>query len=164
MPICGLSQSASPMPTARSIPREVMASMPSVTILLRGLISGSPCFVSDTPEGYPPGRATPSARLSALSPAPEMPLAAPISHEWEHQVASRERGGGPESGADAGDHGLRGVEVVGEHPDPSPAFPRQRLEAVDVAAVLPRVAPMLVTVVFDDHLLLPVHEVPARDE
>ena len=39
MPICGLSQSASPMPTARSIPREVVASMPSVTVRERGLWS-----------------------------------------------------------------------------------------------------------------------------
>src|SRR3954469_280772 len=60
MPICGLSQSASPMPTARSIPREVMASMPSVTILLLGLMSGSPCLVSDTQKGYPPAPPPPA--------------------------------------------------------------------------------------------------------
>ena len=41
MPICGLSQSASPIPTARSIPREVVASIPSVTMRLRGLMSMS---------------------------------------------------------------------------------------------------------------------------
>ncbi len=41
MPIWGLSQSASPMPTARSMPRLVMASMPSVTVRLRGLGSNS---------------------------------------------------------------------------------------------------------------------------
>jgi len=39
MPIWGLSQSASPMPTARSIPREVSASIPSVTVRERGLMS-----------------------------------------------------------------------------------------------------------------------------
>src|SRR5665811_2314980 len=40
MPIWGLSQSASPIPTARSIPREVRASIPSVTVRERGLMSG----------------------------------------------------------------------------------------------------------------------------
>ena len=30
-PICGLPQSSSPMPTARSMPREAARSMPSVT-------------------------------------------------------------------------------------------------------------------------------------
>ena len=39
MPIWGLSQSASPIPTARSIPREVVASIPSVTTRDRGLMS-----------------------------------------------------------------------------------------------------------------------------
>src|SRR5690606_30217107 len=39
MPICDLFQSASPMPTARSMPREVVASMPSVTVRERGLWS-----------------------------------------------------------------------------------------------------------------------------
>ncbi len=39
MPICGFSQSPSPMPTARSMPREVVASMPSVTTRERGLMS-----------------------------------------------------------------------------------------------------------------------------
>jgi hypothetical protein len=39
-PICGLTQSSSPMPTARSIPREAVASMPSVTWRERGLMSG----------------------------------------------------------------------------------------------------------------------------
>ncbi|SHU24945.1 Uncharacterised protein [Mycobacteroides abscessus subsp. abscessus] len=39
-PICGLTQSSSPMPTARSIPRAAVFSRPSVTSRLRGLISG----------------------------------------------------------------------------------------------------------------------------
>ena len=39
-PICGFSQSSSPMPTARSIPRAAVASRPSVTARLRGLMSG----------------------------------------------------------------------------------------------------------------------------
>src|SRR6266545_8377518 len=39
-PICGLAQSASPMPTARSMPRDPVASSPSVTTRLRGLMSG----------------------------------------------------------------------------------------------------------------------------
>ncbi len=39
MPICGLTQSSSPMPTARSMPRDAVASMPSVTWRLRGLMS-----------------------------------------------------------------------------------------------------------------------------
>jgi hypothetical protein len=48
-PICGLSQSSSPMPTARSMPREPVASKPSVTARLRGLMSGAlvPGLVSD---------------------------------------------------------------------------------------------------------------------
>ncbi|MBM7802013.1 hypothetical protein JOE58_001264 [Curtobacterium luteum] len=41
IPICGFSQSSSPMPTARSIPREVVASIPSVTTRLRGFTSMS---------------------------------------------------------------------------------------------------------------------------
>ncbi len=41
MPIWGLSQSASPIPTARSMPREVVAARPSVTVRLRGLMSGA---------------------------------------------------------------------------------------------------------------------------
>ena len=39
-PICGFSQSSSPMPTARSIPRAAAFSRPSVTSRLRGLMSG----------------------------------------------------------------------------------------------------------------------------
>ncbi len=39
MPIWGFSQSASPMPTARSIPRLVVASIPSVTTRERGFQS-----------------------------------------------------------------------------------------------------------------------------
>ena len=38
-PICGLTQSSSPMPTARSMPRAAVFSMPSVTSRLRGLMS-----------------------------------------------------------------------------------------------------------------------------
>jgi hypothetical protein len=41
IPIWGLSQSASPIPTARSIPRDVVASIPSVTTRLRGFMSFS---------------------------------------------------------------------------------------------------------------------------
>src|SRR5665647_1077092 len=41
-PIWGLTQSSSPMPTARSIPRAAAFSSPSVTSRLRGLMSGSP--------------------------------------------------------------------------------------------------------------------------
>ncbi len=40
-PICGFCQSSSPIPTARSIPRDAAFSMPSVTSLLRGLRSGA---------------------------------------------------------------------------------------------------------------------------
>src|SRR5215207_10249185 len=40
-PTCGLAQSSSPMPTARSIPRDAVASRPSVTTRLRGLMSGA---------------------------------------------------------------------------------------------------------------------------
>ena len=40
-PICGFSQSSSPMPTARSIPRAAAFSRPSVTSRLRGLMSGA---------------------------------------------------------------------------------------------------------------------------
>ena len=36
-PICGLRQSSSPMPTARSMPRAAARSMPSVTMWLCGL-------------------------------------------------------------------------------------------------------------------------------
>src|SRR3954470_2447380 len=39
-PICGLTQSSSPMPTARSMPRAAVFSSPSVTSRLRGLMSG----------------------------------------------------------------------------------------------------------------------------
>ena len=38
-PICGLSQSPSPMPTARSIARAGALVMPSVTSRLRGFMS-----------------------------------------------------------------------------------------------------------------------------
>ena len=38
-PIWGFSQSSSPMPTARSMPRDAVASSPSVTWRLRGLMS-----------------------------------------------------------------------------------------------------------------------------
>jgi len=41
-PICGLTQSSSPIPTARSIPRDAVASRPSVTTRLRGLMSIAP--------------------------------------------------------------------------------------------------------------------------
>src|SRR5215211_510763 len=41
-PICGLAKSSSPIPTARSIPREAVASRPSVTTRDRGLMSGWP--------------------------------------------------------------------------------------------------------------------------
>ncbi|WKK73426.1 hypothetical protein Q0F99_15030 [Rathayibacter oskolensis] len=41
MPIWGFSQSSSPIPTARSIPRDVVASMPSVTVRERGFQSVS---------------------------------------------------------------------------------------------------------------------------
>src|SRR5215207_3336785 len=51
MPIWGLSQSASPMPTARSMPRLVMASMPSVTVRLRGFGSNSGMTSSLWPAG-----------------------------------------------------------------------------------------------------------------
>ena len=40
-PICGLTQSSSPMPTARSIPRAAAFSRPSVTSRERGLMSCS---------------------------------------------------------------------------------------------------------------------------
>src|ERR1700712_654075 len=40
-PICDLTQSSSPMPTARSIPRAAVCSRPSVTSRLRGLTSGA---------------------------------------------------------------------------------------------------------------------------
>ena len=39
IPICGLTQSASPIPTARSMPRAAALSSPSVTSLLRGFMS-----------------------------------------------------------------------------------------------------------------------------
>jgi hypothetical protein len=39
MPICGFTQSASPMPTARSIARDGAFCMPSVTSRERGLMS-----------------------------------------------------------------------------------------------------------------------------
>ena len=38
-PICGFAQSSSPMPTARSMPRDPVASKPSVTTRDRGLMS-----------------------------------------------------------------------------------------------------------------------------
>ncbi len=38
-PICGFTQSSSPIPTARSIPRAAVFSSPSVTSRLRGLMS-----------------------------------------------------------------------------------------------------------------------------
>ena len=41
MPICGLPKSSSPMPTARSMPRAAVRSMPSVTSRERGLMSGA---------------------------------------------------------------------------------------------------------------------------
>ena len=40
IPICGLTQSASPIPTARSIPRAGDRSSPSVTCPLRGFMFG----------------------------------------------------------------------------------------------------------------------------
>ncbi len=40
MPICGFAKSSSPIPTARSIPRDAVASRPSVTWRERGLRSG----------------------------------------------------------------------------------------------------------------------------
>ena len=40
-PICGLTQSSSPMPTARSIPRAAVFSRPSVTSRERGFMSGA---------------------------------------------------------------------------------------------------------------------------
>ena len=44
-PICGLSQSSSPMPTARSMPRAPARSRPSVTSRLRGFIGLRPVVV-----------------------------------------------------------------------------------------------------------------------
>src|SRR5699024_7180957 len=41
MPIWGLSQSAAPIPTARSIPREVVAGRPSVTVRPRAVRAGA---------------------------------------------------------------------------------------------------------------------------
>jgi hypothetical protein len=40
-PICGFTQSSSPMPTARSMPRAAAFSSPSVTSRDRGLMSGA---------------------------------------------------------------------------------------------------------------------------
>ncbi len=40
IPIWGFGQSSSDMPTARSIPRAAARSRPSVTVRLRGLMSG----------------------------------------------------------------------------------------------------------------------------
>jgi len=40
-PIWGLAKSSSPIPTARSMPRAAVASRPSVTWRLRGLMSGA---------------------------------------------------------------------------------------------------------------------------
>ena len=50
-PICGFSQSSSPIPTARSMPRAAAFSRPSVTSRLRGLMSGVP--VVDESLGMP---------------------------------------------------------------------------------------------------------------
>ena len=44
-PIWGFTQSSSPMPTARSMPRAAVASSPSVTARLRGLMSGASASV-----------------------------------------------------------------------------------------------------------------------
>src|SRR5690625_994649 len=44
--ICGFTQSSSPMPTARSMPRAAVASRPSVTSRDRGLMSGEVVSVS----------------------------------------------------------------------------------------------------------------------
>ena len=49
IPICGLSQSSSVMPTARSMPRAAARSRPSVTSRLRGLMSGPERRVSELP-------------------------------------------------------------------------------------------------------------------
>src|SRR5688572_4010854 len=48
-PICGFSQSSSPMPTARSMPRAAAFSSPSVTSRLRGLMSGMARMLRRTP-------------------------------------------------------------------------------------------------------------------
>src|SRR3954451_21927758 len=67
-PICGLSQSASVRPTARSIARAGARSMPSVTSRLRGLRSGMPCSgrVRRPPPPPPPPSGT---RLAGTVPA-----------------------------------------------------------------------------------------------
>ena len=54
MPICGLSQSSSPMPTARSMPRAAARSMPSVTSTLRGLMFGASLMPPSLFAGEPP--------------------------------------------------------------------------------------------------------------
>ena len=48
-PICGLRQSSSPMPTARSMPRAAARSRPSVTMPLCGLRWDFGCPVADWP-------------------------------------------------------------------------------------------------------------------
>ena len=59
-PICGLAKSSSPIPTARSMPRDAVASSPSVTWRDRGLMSvsagtpGSAGGIADMPGTYPP--------------------------------------------------------------------------------------------------------------
>src|SRR5689334_19031804 len=54
-PICGLTQSSSPMPTARSMPRAAAFSRPSVTSRERGFMSGD-CVM----RPIVPDRATPA--------------------------------------------------------------------------------------------------------
>src|SRR5699024_9151460 len=56
MPIWGLAKSSSPSPTARSIPREAVASIPSVTTRERGLISGVEVMAAvENPRGRDEG-------------------------------------------------------------------------------------------------------------
>ncbi|GAA0923494.1 hypothetical protein GCM10009554_01670 [Kribbella koreensis] len=71
-PICGLTQSSSPIPTARNIPREAVASSPSVTVRLRGLISGVfdiPLTVRANPEqdSRPPPQYYPICLATAIA-------------------------------------------------------------------------------------------------
>src|SRR3954469_23852093 len=63
-PICGLRQSSSPMPTARSMPRAAARSSPSVTTWLWGLR----CSLGDVLTAKHYGVAFPRVRSSADGP------------------------------------------------------------------------------------------------
>ncbi len=94
-PICGLAKSSSSMPTARSMPREAVASRPSVTSRLRGLRSRWAGGLRHAPESRQHPRA--AAREAVLARGDHdvrgrLPLGQAVDHAVQQGERARAEG------------------------------------------------------------------------